>query len=57
MAVFLPALPEGLSSATGIRKAGRSAVYIVGVWGGITVVSRIAALLGYALVLTKLTEK
>src|SRR5262249_16988943 len=31
--VFLPDLPEGLSSATGIRKAGRSAIYIVGVGG------------------------
>jgi ZIP family zinc transporter len=49
IAVFLSNLPEGLSSATGMRKAGRSASYIFGVWGGIAVISGIAALLGYAL--------
>jgi hypothetical protein len=49
IAVFLSNLPEGLSSATGMRKAGRSASYIFGVWGGIAAVSGIAALLGYAL--------
>jgi zinc transporter, ZIP family len=49
IAVFLSNLPEGLSSATGMRKAGRSARYIFGVWGGIAAISGIAALLGYAL--------
>jgi ZIP family zinc transporter len=47
--VFLSNLPEGLASATGMRKAGRSASSIFGVWGGIAAVSGIAALLGYAL--------
>ncbi|MEG9504499.1 MAG: hypothetical protein MIN69_22020 [Methylorubrum extorquens] len=31
-AVFLSNVPEGLSSAAGMRKAGRSAAYIFGVW-------------------------
>src|SRR5215813_13748158 len=55
-AVFLPALPEGLSSAIGIRKAGRSAIYIVGVWGRDHGRQRHRCLLNYALVLTKLNE-
>lgn len=46
-AVFLSNVPEGLSSAAGMRKAGRSAGYIFGVWGGIAVVSGISALIGY----------
>jgi zinc transporter, ZIP family len=45
-AVFLSNVPEGLSSAAGMRKAGRSAAYIFGVWGGIAVASGIAALIG-----------
>ncbi|HET8612139.1 MAG TPA: ZIP family zinc transporter [Sphingomonas sp.] len=45
-AVFLSNVPEGLSSAAGMRKAGRSASYIFGVWGGIAVASGIAALIG-----------
>ena len=48
-AIFLSNIPEGLSSAIGMKKAGRSAAYIFGVWGGIAVVSGLAALLGYAL--------
>ncbi|HEY9728430.1 MAG TPA: hypothetical protein V6D50_18435 [Chroococcales cyanobacterium] len=48
-AVFLSNVPEGLSSAAGMKKAGRSIGYIFGVWGAIAVVSGVAALLGYAL--------
>jgi ZIP family zinc transporter len=48
-AVFLSNVPEGLSSAAGMKKAGRSTAYIFGVWGGIAIISGIAALLGYAL--------
>ncbi|HEY9605515.1 MAG TPA: hypothetical protein V6C85_28175 [Allocoleopsis sp.] len=48
-AVFLSNVPEGLSSAAGMKKAGRSIGYIFGVWGAIAIVSGIAALLGYAL--------
>jgi ZIP family zinc transporter len=48
-AVFLSNVPEGLSSAAGMKKAGRSMGYIFGVWGAIAIVSGVAALLGYAL--------
>ena len=48
IAIFLSNIPEGLSSAAGMKKAGRSPVYIFGIWGGIAVASGIAALVGYA---------
>ena len=48
-AIFLSNIPEGLSSAAGMKAAGRSARYIFGVWGGIAAVSGLAALAGYAL--------
>src|SRR5204863_6849034 len=32
IAIFLSNLPEGLSSAAGMKKAGRSAFYVFGVW-------------------------
>lgn len=47
-AVFLSNVPEGLSSAAGMKKAGRSAIYIFGVWGGIAMASGLAAAIGYA---------
>lgn len=47
-AIFLSNIPEGLSSSAGMRKAGRSAGYVFGVWGGIAVAGGLAALLGYA---------
>jgi ZIP family zinc transporter len=46
-AVFLSNVPEGLSSASGMNRAGRSTAYILGLWGGVTAVSALAALLGY----------
>jgi ZIP family zinc transporter len=46
-AVFLSNVPEGLSSAAGMKKAGRSPGYIFGVWGAIALASGIAALVGY----------
>jgi ZIP family zinc transporter len=46
-AIFLSNVPEGLSSAAGMKQAGRSAVYIFGVWSGIALISGLAALLGY----------
>lgn len=48
-AVFLSNLPEGLSSAAGMKRAGRSPRYIFGVWGAIAVVSGLAALVGYVI--------
>jgi len=45
-AIFISNVPEGLSSAAGMKKAGRSAAYVFGVWGGIAVASGLAALVG-----------
>lgn len=45
-AVFLSNVPEGLSSAAGMKKAGRGARYIFGVWIGIAVASGVAAMIG-----------
>jgi ZIP family zinc transporter len=46
-AIFLSNVPEGLSSAAGMKKAKRSALYIFGIWGGIALASGIASLVGY----------
>lgn len=46
-AVFISNVPEGLSSAAGMKRSGRSARYVLGIWGGIAVVSGLAALAGY----------
>ncbi len=48
-AVFLSNLPEGLSSALGMKKAGRSAIYVFGLWTGIALMSGLAAAAGAAL--------
>ena len=48
-AIFLSNLPEGLSSAAGMKKAGRSAAYIFGIWGAIALASSISALAGFTL--------
>lgn len=45
-AIFISNLPEGLSSAAGMKQGGRSATYVFGVWGGIAVASGLAGLLG-----------
>lgn len=47
-AVFISNVPEGLSSVAGMKRKGRPAAYVFGVWGGIALISGIAALLGYA---------
>ncbi|GIG30267.1 ZIP family metal transporter [Cellulomonas marina] len=47
-AVVISNVPEGLSSAAGMKAAGRSARYVFGVWTTIAVVVGIAAALGYA---------
>jgi len=46
-AIFLSNVPEGLSSAAGMKKAGRSARYVFGIWCGIALASGIASLVGY----------
>jgi ZIP family zinc transporter len=47
VAVFISNVPEGLSSAAGMRHAGRSRRYVFGLWTAIAVVSGLAAILGY----------
>ena len=47
-AIFLSNFPEGLSSAVGMRKAGRSTLYIYGLWVAIVFLSGLASLLGAA---------
>src|SRR4051812_46759763 len=46
-AVFISNVPEGLSSAAGMKRSGRSARYVFGVWTTIALLSGAAALLGY----------
>jgi ZIP family zinc transporter len=45
-AVFLSNVPEGLSSASGMRRAGRSAAYVFGIWTAIALLSSVAATVG-----------
>lgn len=47
IAIFLSNIPEGLSSAAGMRRAGRSTTYVFGVWSAIALASGIASWLGY----------
>ncbi|NEX61003.1 ZIP family metal transporter [Noviherbaspirillum galbum] len=48
-AVFLSNVPEGLSSAAGMKKAGRSAHYVFVMWTIIAIVCGLASLSGYAI--------
>lgn len=48
IAVFLSNIPEGMSSSAGMKQAGRGPAYVFGVWGGIALLSGLAAVLGYA---------
>ncbi|HCB07313.1 MAG TPA: ZIP family zinc transporter [Nocardioides sp.] len=45
-AIAISNLPEGLSSSAGMKRNGRSARYVFGVWGGIALASGIAGLVG-----------
>ncbi len=49
IAIFLSNLPEGLSSAAGMKKSGRKATYIFGVWGAIAFISGLASIAGFTL--------
>ncbi|MEU8069136.1 MULTISPECIES: ZIP family zinc transporter [unclassified Micromonospora] len=49
IAVFLSNVPEGLSSAAGMRLAGRTRRYVFGLWTAIALISGAAALAGYTL--------
>lgn len=46
VAIFISNLPEGLSSAAGMKGSGRPARYVFGVWGAIAIASGLAGLLG-----------
>lgn len=48
IAIFLSNIPEGMSSVAGMKTAGRSKLYIFGIWGGITIIAGISAIAGYA---------
>jgi zinc transporter, ZIP family len=47
IAIFLSNIPEGLSSSAGMKNAGRSSLYVFGVWTGIALLSGLASLIGY----------
>ena len=47
VAVFLSNVPESLSAASGMKRAGDAVGRILGLWGAVTVVSALSALLGY----------
>jgi ZIP family zinc transporter len=47
IAIFLSNVPEGLSSAAGMKRAGRSALYVFGLWTGIALISGCASFVGY----------
>lgn len=46
-AVFLSNIPEGLSSAAGMKAAGKSFVHVALLWGAIALASGVSAMIGY----------
>jgi zinc transporter, ZIP family len=48
-AIFISNIPEALSSAAGMRQAGRSPGYVFGVWGSIALASSLGSLAGFTL--------
>jgi ZIP family zinc transporter len=49
IAVFISNITEGLSSACGMERAGRSAAYIFGVWGFIALTTGTVSMAGFTL--------
>jgi len=49
VAIFLSNVPEGLSSSAGMKRAGRSKLYVFGVWAAIAIISGAAAWAGFAI--------
>lgn len=49
IAIFLSNISEGLSSAAGMKQAGRSATYVFALWSAIALISGVASLIGYSL--------
>lgn len=50
LAIAVSNVPEGLSSTIGMRKAGKSARYVFGIWITITLVCVLSAWLGYMVI-------
>jgi len=50
LAVFISNVPEGLSSAAGMRRAGQSARYVFSLWGAIALACSLAAAAGVAFI-------
>ena len=48
-AVFISNVPEGLSSSAGMKRAGRSAGFVFGVWAVIAVLCGVSSALGFLL--------
>jgi len=48
-AVFLSNVPESMSASVGMKRAGKSTSYILGLWVAVTAASTAAAMLGYQL--------
>ncbi len=46
-AVFLSNVPESLSAASGMKKAGRPTGHIIGLWSAVVAISAVSALFGY----------
>lgn len=49
MAIFISNIPEGLSSSAGMKHAGRTKLFVFGMWTIITVLLSVAAVLGFTL--------
>ena len=47
-AIFISNIPEGLSSSAGMKAAGRSRLFIFGLWFAIALASGLAAVAGYS---------
>lgn len=47
LAVFLSNFPEGMSGSISMRRAGRSKISIIALWGAMAIVSSLSALFGY----------
>lgn len=46
-AVFLSNVPEALSASAGMKKAGHSVAYVLGMWSSVVLVSAASSLFGY----------
>lgn len=48
-AIFISNLPEGLSSSVGMKNAGRTKIFIFGIWSGIALLTALAAIAGFVI--------